>query len=372
MIFGAYSSKVVRWYTTDASSAKDCKAIYIGTGKQETTFSGVIDILEAAAGSASICLIAYQGRRNVSWRNATRSQSHLCNALPGTWDMPNYNQGNGRATGDSKALLKQNTGRDYITYLGNKWDHMSDLGAEAWVEEIAKRMSQQGMCLKEAADAERHPFPPECNFDLGRLSRPSKAGPSQHQRRYTPEGLPYSLHLTAADPHQQQLQERLNAACAGKTKRSLEAGTTSLTLSAGLPEDLYSLIDISQQQLLTKARAVSEEVIADNGSTHDMYALPLGSQMKSDSPQLAEVKAGEAREPVLLTQLQIWSMHELALGTTLEQAQKELQQDAKGRLPEHLRRALQPDIQRGVRFCWRHIFSKLLKDARQFQHDHQR
>lgn len=222
MAFGACSSKVVRWYPAAATTVSKPEAIYIGTGRSETSFGGVIDILEAAAGTASTCLVAYQGRRNVSWRNRTRSQSHLCNGMPSSWDMPNHTQGNGRATGDSKALLKANSGRDYITYLGNCWDHLADLAAESWLEEIASRMTEQGMCLKEAADSQQHSFPPECNFDLGRMARPAKPGQAQTRRQYTAEDLPYNLQLTSDDPNQQLLQKQLDAAAAAQLATRLE------------------------------------------------------------------------------------------------------------------------------------------------------
>lgn len=378
MVFGAYSAGKVRWFRAEAQEVKEFETIFIGTRSADRhgtrpadrDFSGVIDVLEEAAGSSSICMISYLGRRNVGWRSATRSQSHLCNGLPGRWDMSNFNQANGRATGDSKELLIKNTGRDHITYLGDKWDHLSDLRSEAWMEEVARRMNLQGMCLKEATDAELHPFPPDCNFTLGRTAHQLRAGKAESKRRFTTEGLLYTMRLTCEDPMEHQLEDQMDEvrqdSNAKKAQSKQQSGITSLTDHAGLSSDLHAFMKTSEQMLLEKARVVSREVIADDGGMLDMYALPANTQLADVMPQLAAVKAGEAEDPVLVTRLEVWTMQQLGLDWTASQVHEEVQKMAKGAiLPAALSQVVPGIHNVGVRFCWRHMLVELLKDVRQ-------
>ena len=105
-------------------------------------------------------------------------------------------------------------------------------------------------------------------------------------------------------------------------------------------------------------------MLADNGSTHGLYAEPCGLQHEKAALQLAAVKAGEDREPVLVTRLQIWTMQQLGLDLSPEQAREEIQKEAKGSRPVALRREVRSSMKRGVRFCWRHMAGKQIKDVR--------
>lgn len=171
MVFAAHSATMLEWIHPDGSLHRE--PLITGRPRegrisQQRAMAKLVEV----AGSAAVCVVTYTGKRSISWRTAHRCQSHICNGLPKSWDMPNYAQANGRATGDNKAVLRAATGRDHVVCLSHKEDHQADLATEEWVDVVAGRM-RRGMMLSEAVDASRHPFPENCDFNVGRNARPA-------------------------------------------------------------------------------------------------------------------------------------------------------------------------------------------------------
>lgn len=418
MVFGAYSAGLLRWYkpgylqemvageakprkprsrkdrgprrVTSGSTATaadswargEYQAVKIGNSRAKgcVSFSEAVDQMATAAGSASVCVVAYSARRNVTWRTSRnfhtpRCQTHICNALPKTWDMPNYAQGNGRATGDSKELLESSTrepgapvgsGRSNITFLGHRWDHEADLSTEAWVDEVAARMhGPQQMDLVEATDAKLHPFPPICNFNIGRDTRQPGKNRKTYDRRLifehkhtdeaiNPDGLGYEMVLSSPDPREAEAAEHL---VQRKTSSRYLRGTTPLIST--VPSD-----PVLQQEdmLVSFAEEVAEEVADEGGSSLDMFALPEDATSANLTSHLPQVLQGEAQEPVLITEYTTLTMADLQLDMSLEEAEADMQQEPEtGRIAEAVK---QHHGCAGVRFCFMHRCARLTRDIR--------
>ena len=389
MVFAAYSAGRLRWFQPgsqaddafDADEEWPCgryETIHIGKSrnKGQISYGQAVDILADAAGTAPICIVAYQAKRNVTWRTTRgyqnpRCQTHLCNGLPKSWDMPNYAQANGRATGDSKELLESSTrlpgapvgsGRRHITFLGHRWDHESDLATEAWVDEVGHRMLHRNMDLQEATDGQLHPFPPSCNFRLGRLSR--KPNPNrltfdrrymyEHKHTYHPDGLGYDLVISPEDPRE---EEAAAYHVRARNASSYLSGTSSLF-------DAYpdEAVVTDQETILQSAEEVAAEVLEDAGSTLSMYALPPAATKASLTPHLPAVMEGEAQPPLIITEFQMLSMADLGLDLTVDQAQHQICQPSNGTLGAAVKHHFGNCT--GVQYSFMHNIAKLNKDIR--------
>lgn len=407
MVFGAYSAGLLRWYRPGhvpemvfAGEAKPFKprsrkregldnwtrgeyqSVKIGKNRAKgcVSFGEAVDQMAATAGSASVCVVAYSARRNVTWRtsrnyHSPRCQTHICNALPKTWDMPNYAQGNGRATGDSKELLESSTrepgapegsGRSHITFLGHRWDHEADLSTEAWVDEVAARMhGPQRMSLVEATDAELHPFDPICNFNIGRDTRQPGKNRKTYDRRlifehkYTdeainPDGLGYRLVLSSPDPREAEAAEHLDKK---KTSSRYLRGTTPL-ISAAPSDPVLEQEDV----LVGFAEEVAQSVADDRGRSLDMFALPEAADAADLSDHLPQVLQGEGQEPVLITEYKTLTMADLQLDLSWNDAEADMQQQPEtGRIAQAVQRHHGCG---GVRFCFMHRCARLTRDVR--------
>ena len=390
MVFAAFNAGKIRWFspgvdvpisgeTVGDFQCGDFHTILIGDKRAtgEVGFGEAVDQLAQAAGAASICIVAYSARRNVTWRTSRgyispRCQTHLCNALPKNWDMPNYAQGNGRATGDSKELLESSTrepgaavgtGRTHITFLGHRWDHESDLSTEAWVDEVAMRMAG-GLDLQQATDGHANPFPPICNFRLGTLSRPpAKTVRKTFDRRYMfehadahdPAGRGYDLVISPQDPREEEA-----AAYYIRTRPNISRylrGTVALTCTN--PSDQV-LVDPSA--LMGMADAVSRQVLEDNGRTVGMYALQPQETAEDLALSLPSVLEGEGQPPVVITQYATHSMEELGLADlTVDQGLAEINRAGGDVITEKVKARCGCS---GVRHCHMHRISLLTRDLR--------
>lgn len=391
MVFGAYSARRLRWFQPGSfaddvdddasSSAWPCgryNTIRIGKSRNrgQHSFGEAVDILADAAGTAPICIVAYSAKRNVSWRTTRgyqnpRCQTHLCNGLPKAWDMPNYAQANGRATGDSKELLESSTrlpgasvgsGRRHIMFLGHRWDHESDLATEAWVDEVGHRMMHRHMDLQEATDGQLHPFPPSCNFRLGRLSRKPNPNRLTFDRRYMyehkhvhhPDGLGYDLIISPEDPRE---EEAAAYHVRAGNAMSYMSGTSPL-FDAYPDEDVLT----DEETILQYAEDVAAEVLKDEGSTLNMYALPPAATKASLAAHLPAVMEGEAQPAVIITEFQTLSMADLGLDLTAEQAQHQICQPSNGTLGAAVKQYFGNCT--GVHYSVMHNIAKLNKDIR--------
>ena len=362
MVFAAYSAGYLFWFPAEATRRDQVQTIPLGKGLDvdgKRSSSEAVDILADAAGTASIVIVAYSARRSTSWRTSRhyqgrpRCQTAEANCLPKTWDMPNFGQANGRATGDFKAMLLANTNRDYITYLGHQWDHAADLATEAFVEEVGRRM-EGGMSMNEAMDSERHPFPVACNFRLAIQSRgPPSASRKTIDRREMFEHKDrnlYQLHLLATDPR----SEELAALAPGRTTRRAP-GITSMGESS-----IESAIAQFPETTLQAAGVVAARVLVDAGSTLELYAAPDGITVGALQTQLPQIHSGEQQDALLVTEVLHLTLADLGLVLELPEATAELHKEAFGLIGQ----AVKGFLGQGTRYCWLHTMTHHAMDVR--------
>ena len=337
MAVGAYSATMLRWYPPSATSKDGFEVVRVGRGvtkegEVKLSHSKALSLMEEAAGQASVCVVSYTTRRSVSWRTATRVQSSFANALPKTWDMPNYGQANGRATGDNMATLVAATGRDYVSYLGHLGCHLADLSTEFWVDEVCRRVAG-GLTLLQAMDGQAQPFPPKANFDIARSSRP----PPKATRKTVDRRLVYEW----------------------KDKEALRQATGSDTgycLHLSGPDSRVALC------LPTDPTAPTEDGVVV------LRSLPLAEAvMITDAQLIGEARGvaseGEPALPVVVTRLEVLSLEDLGLDFSLAEAEA----DMRRRGATSISTALQQRLGGASRLCYVHNVTRLGRDVRSQQ-----